>query len=330
MRIQALVERIATCVFAWRGAGGTKSARYCYSVWLRHIAMAYRSGLPVQPHTVAELGPGGSLGTGLAALLSGADTYYALDVVEYANRKRDAEILHELMSLFEKREPIPDETEFPEVRPHLESYEFPHHILPNERLGAALGEDRVEHIRCALLDSQSGLEDKIRISYLVPWYDSASRIEEESVDMVFSQAVLEHVDELASTYQEVYRWLKPGGFMSHEIDFRCHGTARKWNGHWAHSDSLWRLIRGVWPYLLNRQPRSKHIELLQELGLEIVCDIKVEAPPGIQRKQLASRFKDLSDEDLTTSGAFIQAMKKRTQVERNTAWSRPPAADGAG
>jgi hypothetical protein len=86
--------------------------------------------------------------------------------------------------------------------------------------------------------------------------------------MTYSQAVLEHVDELASTYQELYRWLKPGGFMSHEIDFRCHRTARKWNGHWAYSDSAWKLIRGVWPYLLSRQPHSTHIELLQGLALK--------------------------------------------------------------
>lgn len=32
--------------------------------------------------------------------------------------------------------------------------------------------------------------------------------------MIFSQAVLEHVDDLEHTYKTLYRWLKKGGIMS--------------------------------------------------------------------------------------------------------------------
>lgn len=276
--------------------------------------MAYRSGLSTTPGTVAELGPGDSLGIGLAALLSGANTYYALDVVEYANRKRDAEILDELISLFGKRERIPDEREFPEVKPYLESYEFPHHLLTDERLSAALREDRVEDIRRALLDPDDGSDAKIRISYVAPWYESTF-LEEGSIDMIYSQAVLEHVDQLAFTYEQLQRWLKQGGFMSHQIDFRSHGVARSWNGHWTYSDRVWSLIRGLWPYLLNREPYSRHLELLQEAGLQIVCEVKVKQPLRVRRRQLAPRFRNLSDDDLTTSGAFVQAVRKRSGIE---------------
>jgi hypothetical protein len=40
-------------------------------------------------------------------------------------------------------------------------------------------------------------------------------------------------------------------------------------------------------------------------------------------KQLASKFKNLSDDDLTTSGAFIQAIKKRSQTQCNVCDSVP-------
>ena len=53
--------------------GGTGSARYCYSIWMRYLVMAYESGLPTRPDVAAELGPGKSLGVGCAALLSGAN-----------------------------------------------------------------------------------------------------------------------------------------------------------------------------------------------------------------------------------------------------------------
>ena len=313
MNIKPLLRGIATYIpglykLASRGTGGTISARYCYSVWLRHLTMAYKNGLSTQPDAIAELGPGDSLGIGLAALISGANNYYAFDIVEYASNKRNIEIFDELVNLFKKREKIPDETEFPRVKPYLESYEFPNHILTDERLNEALKQDRIESIRNALLNLGSGNRNNIQISYFVPWYDSKV-IKEESIDMIYSQAVMEHVDDLAYTYEILYRWLKPGGFMSLVIDFKSHGTAKEWNGHWAYSDFVWRLIKGKRHYLLNRQPLSAHISLLQKFGFEVVCDMKTKDTSGIERKRLASRFKNMSDDDLITSTAFIQAVK---------------------
>ena len=64
---------------------GTVSARYCYTVWLRHLSIVQGTGLSTTPKVVAELGPGHSIGIGLAALISGAEQYYGLDAVQYAN-----------------------------------------------------------------------------------------------------------------------------------------------------------------------------------------------------------------------------------------------------
>src|SRR5690242_6794043 len=72
-----------------RGGGGTRSPRYCYSIWLRHLAMAREHGLSTAPATVAELGPGDSVGVGLAALLTGSERYWALDVLSYTNSERN-------------------------------------------------------------------------------------------------------------------------------------------------------------------------------------------------------------------------------------------------
>ncbi len=316
MRIEPilLAKGIATMVpglykLASKGTGGTVSARYCYSVWLRHLAMAYQSGLSTVPDAVAELGPGDSLGVGLAALLSGASKYYALDIVTYANKERNIKILIELVDLFGGREKIPDEREFPDVKPHLESYAFPNHILTDERLDETLNKGRVQSIRNALLDVVSTDEKCVRVSYFAPWHDPKI-IPKGSVDMIFSQAVLEHIDDLSRAYESMDRSLKPGGYMSHMIDFRCHGMAKQWNGHWAYSDLAWKLIRGGRPYLLNRQPHSTHINLLQRLNFEIVCDMQCRDTSGIQRSSLATRFAELCDDDLVTSEAFIQASKR--------------------
>src|SRR3981081_1310518 len=90
VKARSLIVGMATYVPGLRGqtgrrTGGTVSARYCYSVWSRHLSILQRSGLPTTFKTMVELGPGDSLGIGLAALLSGVERYIALDVVQHAS-----------------------------------------------------------------------------------------------------------------------------------------------------------------------------------------------------------------------------------------------------
>jgi hypothetical protein len=286
--------------------GGTDSARYCYSVWLRHLVMARGHGLNVSPRAVAELGPGDSLGIGLAALLSGAERYFAFDVVAHADLEKNLQIFDALAELFKNRADIPGDDEFPRVKPYLDSYDFPADILTEERLHDALQESRLQRIRESLLNP--GVADAL-IDYKAPWSDPGI-LQRSCVDMIYSQAVLEHVDDLLNAYRAMNLWLKPDGFISHQIDYKCHNTAAEWNGHWTYSDAVWRMIRGRRPYLLNRAPHSEHIRLLREQGFGIVAEKKVYTASKLTRAQLAGRFKDLSDDDLTTSGAFILAQKR--------------------
>ena len=287
----------------------TASARYCYSVWLRHLVVAHKNGLRTPPKIIAELGPGDSLGTGLAALLSGSKMYYALDVGAYVNKKRNCELFDDLIKLFKNRERIPDENEYPEIGPRLESYEFPRHIITETILNQTLSEKRISEIRNSLngLNKESGASKYI--SYIVPWHKSGN-LPKEPVDILFSQAVLEHIDNLKDAYTILNRFLAPNGYMSHQIDLRSHGTAREWNGHWSYSDFLWRLMRGRRSWMLNREPYSAHSNLLKKCGFEILCDQKITDTTGIKRAQLAKRFVELSDIDLATSGVYFLAIKK--------------------
>jgi hypothetical protein len=290
-----------------RRTGGTLSARYCYSVWLRHLSLLYRSGLPTTFDTVAELGPGDSLGTGLAALLSGAERYLALDAVRYADSTRNLRVLEELITLFRDRAPIPDQTEFPRVQPLLPSYAFPADILTPMRLDTALDPERLDMIRAAVNHPSTSQRGPGPVHYIAPWRPGV--IENGTLDLLFSQTVLELPQDLAGLYEEMYHWLKPGGVMSHQIDFKSLGLTVEWNGHWACSDALWRLVAGRRRHRLNRQPHSTHIALLEGLTCRVVCDERTMQRSGITRAQLAPRFRHLTDEDLTTSSAMIQAAK---------------------
>ncbi len=289
-----------------RGTGGTNSARYCYSVWLRHLIKAQEAGISVLPSSLAELGPGDSLGVGLAAVLSGVNVYYAADVKQYAALSRNLQIFGELLELFKQRADIPGPDEFPSCRPSLRDYRFPHEILSQERLQAALNTERVDQIR-GHLRRGSSQNNGIQIQYAAPW-DDPRIIPGGSVDMILSQAVLEHVEDVPGAYDAMARWLRPGGYMSHTIDFRSHGITHRWNGHWTLSDRMWRLVKGGRAYLINRQPCSEHLRQIDRVGMRVIGQERVEGP-ALPQGAVALRFGGLSDLDLRTQGVFVQAIK---------------------
>jgi SAM-dependent methyltransferase len=273
---------------------------------------AHNNGLNTWPEVVAELGPGRCLGLGFCALLSGATKYHSFDIVKYIDEGESERVFRELVYLFKKREKIPNGMEFPDLQPNLNSYEFPEHILSEDRLKETLRDERLEAIADAIRSPRSCHKGCIEIRYFTPWHDTGI-VQDGTVDMLCSQFVLEHVDDLPGTYQAMSRWLKPGGVMSHFIDFQSHVLTKDWNGHWTCSDDLWSLIRGKRPYMLNREPHSSHLGLMKKLGFEVVCDIPVRDFSGVGRDSLAPRYKNyLSPDDLITSGAMIQAVKRRS------------------
>lgn len=291
--------------FERQGTGGTDTSAYCYSVWLRHMVMAHEHQLNTSPCVVAELGPGDSLGIGLAALVFGAERYYAFDVVAFAEIKNNLRVFDDLVTFARQRKDIPGIREFPEVKPYLTDYSFPGAIYTKERLQRALQPKRLERIRQSIEDP-AGEHSVIR--YVVPW-SSREILQRGTVDLIFSQAVLEHIDDLSDTYTAMYNWLKDDGCLSHQIDFKSHGTAKDWNGHWLYPDPLWRLIRGKRAYLLNRKPYSFHKRLLEHAGFTLVQEKKIQTDSAVTLEDLDNRFAGITAEDLRISGVYFLAVK---------------------
>jgi hypothetical protein len=290
----------------WRkrraATGGSDSARYCYSVWLRHLSILGSAGFRVSGAQVGELGPGDSIGIGLAALLSGAKGYIGVDLVAFAGKANLLEIFQELVQMYFNYETIPGQKEFPQVRPKLISYTFPQHLINCSDLAA-----RAETVKREL---NHGLTRSTLITYKAPWY-SPDVITRSSLDLIFSQAVLEHVDALHETYSAMSAWLKPGGYASHVIDFGAHQLSPFWNGHWAYSEREWRLVRGRREYLLNREPLSTHVKHAEEAGFEIIQLLRDYDDRGLSPRSLAPSFQVLSTEDSRTRGA-VMILRKRS------------------
>jgi hypothetical protein len=295
-------------LLAKKGTGSTASAIYCYEVWLKHLVLLWAHGMRTIPRTLAELGPGDTLGVGLAALLCGVDHYYGLDAVKYSNPQANLAIFDDLLALLRKRSPR-TKRGWPDYDAYLDERLFPGHILTDELLERSLAPERIKRIRDSIAEPDRTGSGDITVRYVAPWSHDAD-ITERSVDLIVSHAVLQSVLELDATYAALYSWLKPGGWMSHQIDFTSFRTAREWNGHWAYSERVWNLIVGRRPYLINREPHSTHLRLLTKHGFTIACDLQhYSNEPGIPRARLSARWKHIDEADFTCSGAFIQARK---------------------
>src|ERR1039458_5589925 len=117
---------------AWRG---TFSAEYCYSVWLRHLVELKKNNLIKNIYelkSVAEIGPGDSLGIGITSLFTGVNEYFGFDVIKHANKEGNIKIANRIFELFLEKHDIPNGQKFKNTNPKLEDYNFPEKILGTE------------------------------------------------------------------------------------------------------------------------------------------------------------------------------------------------------
>lgn len=288
-----------------RHTGGSVSARYCYSVFLRHLAFLDACGLPTRYESVGELGPGDTIGTSLMALLLGASRAETLDVVRYANTSRNARILDDLVELLRRREAIPDAQEFPEVYPRLSDYRFPS-FLDEGRLSAAIDPARIEGIGAAL----RGEPSDFGIRYYVPWQECWARAS-PGADFVLSQAALEHVEDIEAVHRSLAAGLRPGGLVSHVVDFKSHNMTANWDGHLQYGDLSWKIVKGRRPYLLNRRSPSDHLRAMEASGFEILRTWRAIVAPTLSRAGLPPRFRNWSEEDRSTTVMVVVGRRIR-------------------
>ncbi len=290
-----------------RGTQSEPHAGYYYGIWMKHLTILWESGCREIPDTTAELGPGNYLGVGLAALLSGCNTYVGLDVVSYFKEEPILHLFEEMLKLFEDRTPC-QIGGWPNLEPYVDDRHFPSHILTDDLLSVTLASDRLDRIREEIKNPGTGREG-ISFGYLAPWQERYHSLK-GSVDLVLSHAVLQYVSDLPPLFDQISSMLRAGGHMSHQVDLSAHNISSVWNYHRSISDFSWNIIKGKRPYYLNRFPLSQYVESLDREKWDVICLEQQMRDDGIPRSQLTARWKMLSDEDLNCAGLFLQVKKK--------------------
>lgn len=140
-----------------------------------------------------------------------------------------------------------------------------------------------------------------------------------TVDIIFSRAVLEHVNDLEASFIDMYQALRPGGVAIHKVDLRSHGLHRRnpldflsWPAF------LWSLMysyKGV----PNRWRVNRYREVIAATNFELQSLEPTEfaAPEDIRsiRPHLAPAFYNVSDEDLSWLDFWLVLRKPREEDE---------------
>ena len=150
--------------------------------------------------------------------------------------------------------------------------------------------------------------DRVGGAYHTEGLRSIRTLQDGSMDLIFSQAVLEHVrrDEMPDLARAFRRLIRPDGKMSHVIDFKDH-LGGKWN-NMRISSKLW---EKDWfaqdsGFYTNRLPLSEMIRIFTEAGfdVEVRSTTPRDSAPDARHK-LAAEFQSLSDDDLMTADAHL-------------------------
>lgn len=178
----------------------------------------------------------------------------------------------------------------------------------------AQGEQRARMLACFKdpADLRAGFRPD-KIEYLVT-ASGLSNLRAQA-DLVISRAVLEHVDNLEATFDDMLAAMRPGARAVHFVDLKSHGLHRsnpldflEW------SPLLWNLMfshKGV----PNRWRADKYREIVQRLPVQLLrfepTALAKESDVAQVRARLAEPFRGTSDADLRWMGILLAFEKAR-------------------
>jgi SAM-dependent methyltransferase len=170
------------------------------------------------------------------------------------------------------------------------------------------------------LDDAASFEDVLErcsATYLTGGLGSLRTLDTESIDLSFSQAVLEHdrAAEMAPVLRELRRVTAPGGASSHVVDLE---------DHLAHALNNLRFSERVWEsrlfassgFYTNRLRRSRLLEIFDEAGFEteVVAEGRWSALPT-PRARLAPAYRSAPEDDLLVRSLEVVLRPSTPRVE---------------
>lgn len=247
--------------------GFMEEPEYAYDVFKRHFEKASQVR-PLEPGFLSlELGPGESLQSALISNCFGSSKAYIVDVDRFASED-------------------------------IQSYKEMANFLRSRNLDIADFNDA---------ESIDEIINRCNGCYLTSGMSSLRSIEDNSVDFIWSHAVLEHVkyDEFFETMKELRRIVKDDGVCSHTVDLRDHLELSLNNLRF--SDKVWESdLMANSGFYTNRIRYSQMLSIFEEAGFKIErTEVEKWDTLPLERSKLNQQFRELSEEDLCVSGCSV-------------------------
>lgn len=240
--------------------GSMENPNYAYSVLSGHFDKANQEKVLPEEFVCLELGPGESLFSALISRSFGAKKTYLVDVANFASQEVET---YQAMADFLKQKNLP----LPEIE-------------------QATSVPEVMEICSA--------------SYLTSGISSLKSIEDNSVDFVWSHAVLEHVkrSDFIETMKEIRRVIRKDGVCTHVVDLRDHLDNSLHNLRF--SEKIWESsIMANSGFYTNRIQYSQMLDIFKQAGFAVKStELKKWDSLPLNRSQLDKQFSSLPEEEL--------------------------------
>jgi SAM-dependent methyltransferase len=161
-------------------------------------------------------------------------------------------------------------------------------------------------------DNYSEMLNQCHALYLTNGIKSMASVPDNSVDIIFSQAVLEHVyrEEFIPTVHEMYRILKHGGKASHVIDLKDHleyslhnlrFSSKQWESPLFHHSGFY----------TNRLRKNEILTIFRKAGFvtSITDEVCWDTIP-VKKRKLAEPFRSMDENELLTSSFTLLLSKE--------------------
>lgn len=271
-----ILSRLPINYAVWRMVGifrngAMNQAEYAIKIFSLHAMRCFPGGIFPPGLVILELGPGDSIASAVIADAYGVAKTYLIDAGNYATKN----------------------------------------IAFYKSLSECLNK---KNIRASDFDTDSSFNSllkKYKATYLTRGIESLREIPDNSVDMIWSHSVLEHIraHELEDILEQLNRILKPGGKFSHNIDYQDHLQGALNNLRFP--SWLWESeIFAKSGFYTNRVPAVAMHDLCKKLGVTVLNEEFGKWPKmPTNRKWLAKEFDIYSDQILLNRTSHILGIK---------------------
>lgn len=265
--------------------------RYNLNVVVSHLQRLRQHGVrSIANWSILELGPGGNVGNAIILCAAGASYVCCVDNYRHVDFHRELVSFYQSLVALLRNDAQQLLAVFPD--------------LTREQIAANID-------ACFTPDTATFACKPGRIDYVAPCDGSSVPCESGRFDWIFSQAVMEHVKDPEGVCAENARLLKPGGFVSHQIDLRDHFQNDSLE-MLKHSDRLWWWMASNSHGYVNRARAAHFEDYFRKYGLQVLQSEATErlADPGKVPRHCDARFATLSAEQLSIVGQFILGRKQ--------------------